>query len=527
MTNSPTSDGRRSVVSNPEPHATVFHPEYGTGEVVTYRRGGRVAIVDFESQPMPTHVPVREFTAREIDGDDRSRGRDYESLLGGGSTFEGTRQRSESWRVLEAMRLGVVPSSSIDVYTVGRDVEVGQIQADLGRARGDDGGAVRAFLGDYGTGKTHLLQLASERALDEGFLSARVVLDPRESPPSHPKRVYRQLVRSLHYPDRRHDDDAGLRPLFERAVEDDDTCERFDVRRGKGDRDERLADGMHLYLSPALSYFRELDASDAADRIRDVDDPESYVDSSLNLLFDWIEGHPTISNTDLNEHLSRVEGAYPWLYSLMDFRPWARIYGYLLSGISTLARSVGYEGLALFVDEAERFALLSSENRDFARYVFKAISYAAVGEARAPFPRSQLAELGGWGVQQDLPPRYGDQPGLYAVFAMTPYEKGIDTLYDAVPAAKISELRPFDQRDYAELANKVCDFYASAYPDWKMTEETASQFTSLLEDCRSRGHVENPRDAMKFLVELLDIARKRPEAIGTAVDEVDHLTTFT
>jgi hypothetical protein len=502
----------------------VFHPDYGPGEVVTYRRGGRVAIVDFESRPMPTHVPVREVEREETDDGDEGGTDRAEDLLESGKTFEGDRDETESVRVLEAMRLGVVPSSSIDVYTVGRDVEVGQVQADLGKAKTGDG-AVRAFLGDYGTGKTHLLQLAEERALEENFVTARVVLDPRETPPSHPKRVYRDLVNSLQFPDRPHDDRAGLAPLFVKAVDDEETRETFDVRRGKGDRDERLADGMHLYLSPAMSYFRELVAEDARENITGVDeDLDQYLDDALSLLMDWIEGHPTISNTDLNEKLSHVEGAYPWLYSLMDYRPWARIYGYMLSGISQLARSVGYAGLAVFVDEAERFSLLSSENREFARFVFKALSFAAVGDERTPFDRTQLDDLGGWGIQKELPPRYGDAPGMYAVFAMTPHDKGLDSLYDAVPPGKVSELRPFDDHDYAELANKVCDFYASAYPDWEMTERTVTRCTSLVEDCRSKGHIRNPRDAMKFLVEFLDVARHRPERLGDVVRDIEYLT---
>ncbi len=504
----------------------VFHPEHGPGEIVTYRRGGRVAIVDFESRPMPTHVPVREVDLRESDDGDELAGVDRaEDLLEAGPTFEGGREETESARVLEAMRLGVVPSSSLDVYTVGRDVEVGQVQADLGKAS-SEGGAVRAFLGDYGTGKTHLLQLAEQRALADEFVTARVVLDPRETPPSHPKRVYRDLVNSLQYPDRPHDDRGGLAPLFVRAVDDPDTREQFDVRRGKGDRDARLADGMHLYLSPAMAYFRELVAEDARDRLTGIDDDEraAYLDDALGLLMDWIEGHPTISNTDLNERLAHVKGAYPWLYSLMDYRPWARIYGYLLSGISTLARAVGYAGLAVFVDEAERFSLLSAENREFARYVFKAVSFAAVGDERTPFDRGQLDDLGGWGVQKELPPRYGDSPGMYAVFAMTPHDEGLDSLYEAVPAGKVSELRPFDDRDYAELATKACDFYASAYPDWTMTERTVTRCTTLLEDCRAKGHVGNPRDAMKFLVEFLDVARHHPDQLGEVVRDLEYLT---
>ncbi|MFB6263712.1 MAG: BREX system ATP-binding domain-containing protein [Bradymonadaceae bacterium] len=504
----------------------VHHPEYGEGEVVTYRRNGRVAIVDFDSRPMPTHVSTRELI--EVDGDEPGEADRSPSLLErGGPAREGTRDRARSSRVLEAMRLGVVPDSNLDLYTVGRDVELSQIEADLSRVQ-SSGGAVRAFLGDYGTGKTHLLRTVRERALDEGYLVADVTLDPRETPPSHPKRVYRAIVESLTYPDQPDADGRGLRPLFDRAAGDEAVRDQFDVRPSKGDRDERLEAGMHLYLTPALLYYEQLTADDPADELTDeieADDVDRYVNNARSLLLEWIEGYPTISNREINDQLSAVAGAHPWLYSLMDYRPWSRIYGYLISGIATLARTTGYPGLILLVDEAERYSVLSKENREFARYLFKALSLATVGTEDVPFDRSELTSLGGIGVLKELPPRYADEPGLYTVLAMTPHDRGVDALHEAVPPGKVCDLAPFDGRDYAELASKVCDFYASAHPDWELPEAFVTRATSLLEDARDRGFVDSPRAAMKFLVEVLDIARLTPDDLDRVVRGVERRTT--
>ncbi len=510
------------------PNSTVYHPDHGRGEIVTYRRGGRVAIVDFASRPMPTHVQVRELDVDDDGSAADARRQAVDDLLAGETRFEGSRATDESSRVLEAMRLGVVPDEGVDVYTVGRDVEVSQAEADLGRTK-REGGAVRAFLGDYGTGKTHLLQLARKRALDQGFLTARVVLDPRETPPSHPKRVFRELTKTLAYPDRPNAVDPGLAPLMEQALEDPAVLEAFDVGES-GSQKQRLDRGMHLYLTPALAYLRAFDADEPDDVVGDLPDElgpaRDYVERSRGLIYEWLEGHQTISNTDLDARLKHVRGSFPKLYSLMDFRPWARIYGYLLSGLATLARAVGYSGLTVLVDEAERYALLSSENRDFATYVFKALSFAAVGSSHVPFTRQQLEDLGGWGILKDLPPRYDPNPGLYTVFAMTPHEEGLDTLRRAIRPGDISELRSFDHRDYAELAAKVCDFYASAHPDWEMTESMVTRSTSLLEDCRDRGWIGNPRQAMKFLVDFLDIVRHDPDAVETIVQDIEQYSAF-
>jgi len=432
---------------------------------------------------------------------------------------------------LEAMRLGVVPSASLDAYTVGRSQEIDLLEADLDRV-GDLGGATRVFLGDYGTGKTHLLELAQDLALQRNFLTCQATLDALEAAPSHPKRVYRRLVRSLRYPERPHEEGAGLRPLFERAVASPETMEQLQATTsllpGDSVKERRRAmdRGYHLYLSPALAHFASLSAPDAPKRLRwQLTENDRDADAELrrlgDLLMDWLEGHPTVSNADIDRALRAVRGPHPKIYSLMDVRPWARIYGYLLSGLAALARASGYAGLVVLLDEAEFFSLLSKDNRFFAEHLFKAWSWAATGGGDGtaeppPFDEADL-NLGGHGILRELPARYAEDAGLYTVFAMTPNEDGVAALENAVHASRHHTLSPLSQEDYTDLTRAVCDFYVSAHPKARVPQPLVAALAQVTHGLLGGGLLTNPRQAMKFLLEFLDVARYHPRRMPEVI----------
>lgn len=517
--------------------ARVRHETLGDGTVEALRRGGRVAVVRFDGGALAHELAVTALAAAsasrsggsdpsdESDGSDRgerdrSGGRDQRERQGGAAPLG----RVQGAALVEAMRLGVVPLTDLDAYTVGRDGELAVVDADLAEVAAR-GGAVRAFLGDYGVGKTHLLELLQQRALGRGFLSALVMLDPSETPPSQPKRVYRALMRALRYPDRPFEEGAGLRPLLEKAARSPEALALLglDPPAPGATPEERLAAGFHLYLSPAVAYLRTLQGLDAPRRRRraalEAADPER----SVELLLDWLEGHPTISNQDIDAQLARLAGRLPKIYSLLDFRPWSRIYGYLLSGLAALARAVGYAGLVVTLDEAEFYALLSKENRLFASHLFKSWTFAAAGGAAGPeltgplpFDASEI-EIGGYGIQQRLPGRYGAAPGLCVVFAMTPSPDGVSALEGAVPTDRVHALAPLEHDHYMALASKVCDVYAAAHPGWALPPTIVQPLGKVLSGLIGAGFVASPRHAMKFLIEFLDVVRHEPASVGALV----------
>lgn len=552
--------------------ARVLHSRHGAGTVESWRRGGRVAVVRFDSLPLPIEVAASELLAgsaaapgqrattpatipphdsqavpaepslskvmpssppERLESEAPASAASAQAL----ASLVGSHERRHAALTLEAMRLGVVPDADLSAYTVGRDQEISIVARDLENVATGAGG-VRAFIGDYGVGKTHLLELIQQQALAQGYLAALVMLNQEETSPSHPKRVYRALLRNLRYPDRPFEEGAGLGPLLEKAARTQRASTELGIADGEpkntlSEIEAALQHGYHLYLSPAVAYartLRGLDRREGKRRKLSLAD-EAYAAECLDLLEDWIEGHPTISNQVIDAQLTRVAGRHPKIYSLLDYRPWARIYGYLLSGISALARAVGYRGLVLLLDEAEFYSLLSRDNRAFADHLFKSWTFAAAGGADAgapdelPFDASDI-EIGGYGIQQRLPGRYGEASGLYVVFAMTPSPDGLAALGGAIPSDRVSTLTPLSHADYMALAARICDFYASAYSDWGLPGKLVEPLGKVLSGLIQAGHVSNPRHAMKFLVEFLDVVRFQPAKVGTVVRGLQSQLTW-
>ena len=122
--------------------------------------------------------------------------------------------QDDAWQTLEALRLGVVPARGIRDYTVAREQELGNLAALL-----EQGSGCRVLWGDYGAGKTHLLEAAEQLALEQGFATARLTLDPREHALHHPLRLYRRIADSVRTSDQV---TPGFEGLFERLQNSSD-----------------------------------------------------------------------------------------------------------------------------------------------------------------------------------------------------------------------------------------------------------------------------------------------------------------
>ena len=435
----------------------------------------------------------------------------------------------QSALTIEAMRLGVVPATDLEQSTVGRETEIEIIKDDLEKCS-DWGGARRAFLGEYGLGKTHLLELIMQIALKKNYLVSKIILDHEENSPSQPKRIYHAVTRHLRYPDRG-DDFEGLLPLLQKAAASEKALELFQINSPRTQLSRPIKDqikaGLHLYLSPAIAYIRALSDPEHLHIPEALGDPNIWAQQATHSLLDWIEGHPTRSNQDIDTELNRIRGKFPKIYSMLDYRPWAKIYGYILNGISTLAKTVGYAGLVIVIDEAEFYSLLSSSNRAFAKFLFQAWSLAAGGheEDALPFTQKELL-TGGYGIQRDLPAKYSEQPGLYLVFAMTPNSDGIRVLHEALPPHLICYLNQLSPHDYLKITEHTCALYNRAYPDAPLPEGISTPLADVVNGLIQQGQFENPRQAMKFLTEFLDIVRYSPEKIPDVISSLKEQIDF-
>ena len=103
--------------------------------------------------------------------------------------------------IMNALQGGVVPRTGLGYIAVGRDKEISALLKDIEII--EDGGATFRFVtGNYGSGKTFLLQTIKEHALARGFIVADADLSPGRSligTPMNKKGLatFRELMRNL------------------------------------------------------------------------------------------------------------------------------------------------------------------------------------------------------------------------------------------------------------------------------------------------------------------------------------------
>jgi hypothetical protein len=103
------------------------------------------------------------------------------------------RRRQE---IIDALRRGTVPHSSLDALAVGLEQFEPALEQELLAVKG--GGAVfKAVRGDYGCGKTFFARWLADRARKLGFATSEVQISETETPLHRLETVYRRLCERL------------------------------------------------------------------------------------------------------------------------------------------------------------------------------------------------------------------------------------------------------------------------------------------------------------------------------------------
>lgn len=488
---------------------TVHHQDWGRGRVLGFVRGGRILRVEFDEMPgTPWEIPREEIefprSEQSRAGSTRKKRTPTSKKNAGTPPLESTPKEAvpesattTAHQAIEALRLGVVPSFHLDTYTVGRDVELYVILRDLESAT--ENGGLRVVLGDYGTGKTHFLEMAELLALETGFLAARATLDSREVEANRPRRIFHQLARGIRYPDDPNLERRGLKPLLRKAAADVNLLRRWN-RKHHPD--------YHPYLGPALFYTAVLPAIEGSDELEER-------------LVDWIEGSEVASNMELEDKLRRTTATGVRLYALKDFRTVTHLYTLLLGGIAELARQVGYKGLAIMIDEAEFYSVLRGRDRTFSDILFRTFAAACLPPSMLRFDPESLPR-GGQAVHQSFSYRYKEEQPLFCIFALTHDPAGKALLEKSLPADRFIELQPFDTVDYVTLSSRVLSLYGLADTDFVPGSDLASLMAKIIEVCHLRGLIENPRQALKFITELIDITRHCPDRLRPTLKDLER-----
>jgi hypothetical protein len=393
----------------------VEHPDYGRGRITAVYRNGTEWMVRFESG-LRFRRPRREFVGQQ------------EISLAPAAPMRlpdvapMTETQFQARQLLEALRVGVAPAQHVQELTIGLAEERASLSVGLDDAH-KKGGAVRVVIGDYGFGKSHIVELSAQDALDRQFLVAATSLDLYELPPHRSFDIYGSLMRNLRYPDT---DERGLGPLIEMTASSPRVREQ--MRDATPVEHDPLAVGLQVLGETTSSRQRKA-------------------------WLQWLMGGRRVKA--MNKATPR-RIRFPTIYRVGHN---ARQIAYLLSGISVLARLAGYSGLCVLLDEAESYSLLRPYQRPKASLFFSAVVYAALQDAQNRIQADSLPQHR-W---REYPPAYGGKQALFFLFTVTHSDKRMP-VDEWLQPDQILELDPHHTpQEIGRFLEQIMGYHAQAY----------------------------------------------------------------
>jgi len=445
----------------------VHHPKYGHGVVKKIRNKGFEVYVDFEDGVL-RWVRADDLTESELPSITEPPGP---------QTLILSNEHLRSRRMIEAFRLGIVPYDCVDEFTFGRDKETKKIMNWLN----SNDESTLLIIGEYGTGKTHLLHYAIGKSIQNGFAVAWVEMDPNEAPFYKPKRVYNHILKYFKYRDKQTGQLKGFRDFLKCALSKGVFKDHF--------------------------YFKHL------------------IEHDEEIFWEWIEGAESIPRPiEWVESDWGYRVKYQFLPSLYDYSTAANIYCYLLSSLGWTAKQMfGLEGLLLIFDESEIVSMTNYSYQDEnAKNFLRALVRTASSEKRLlKKPMESGLAYCRVGDGPSVPFIYKSPSGLKLLFAFTSldwnYKYIFDGSYRRVPIIEEIDrmprisLKPLSDDALKKVFEHICLLYDSCY---KFLEEDIT-----LDKIFRRVNNQSGRTRLfvKASVEALDLIRFNS---GKNLDEV-------
>lgn len=248
--------------------------------------------------------------------------------------------------IMDALRRGTVPRSSLDAFAVGLDRFEGTLDEEL-RKVGSGGSVFKAVRGEYGCGKTFFARWLADRARKRGFATAEVQISETETPLHQLETIYRRLVEVLATNDTpsgalKNIVDAWFFTLEEDALAEGTIADGDEAGlSARTDQllETRLAEVTRtapMYSAALRGYRRALSSGDLA---------------TADAVLAWLAGQPNVAAAA--KRAAGVKGDIDH-FGAMNF----------LQGILTILRDSGRPGLVLILDEVETIQRVRSDVRD-------------------------------------------------------------------------------------------------------------------------------------------------------------------
>ncbi len=407
--------------------------------------------------------------------------------------------------LLASVSAGVVPRAGAPYLAIGRRDEIAALLSDLETVN-DGGGSMRFLIGRYGSGKSFLMQLIRGYALEQGFLTADGDLSPERrlyGTGGSGVATYRELMKNL--ASKSSPDGGALPKVIARWISElqgellqggiPAESEAFSTalsRRVMQELQEmEFLVGGFDFAHVLTAYYKAYTEGD---------------DQCKSACLRWLRG----------EYSSKTEARRELGFSvsvIIDDDNW---YDFLKLW-AAMARTMGYRGLVVFVDECVNLYKISHRVSRENNYEKILAMFNDTLQGRAP----GLALILG-GTPQFLE---DTRRGLFS------YEALRSRLCDSRFALEgfknligpVIRLRRLSDDELFALITRVTRLYAQNYgSEPRITEEQMAKFLQI---CLSRAGADSmitPREMLRDYMTVLNILMQNPNAsfedvVGSAV----------
>lgn len=389
-------------------------------------------------------------------------------------------------KILEDLRKGIPPVGALELFTVGRNEEIEWLDNHLV----NNEAYALLLKANYGSGKSHLLQLIREKALRECFAVSLVVLDAKSGVRfNRMDQIFGQILRHMEL---RMDDGSmgGLSHLLDYFVycaeearsESETEAHHFwkaVTNNWKWDYSEELK-SPPLFI--ALRAWAATDSRDVKATIIDwLTCPDNYK-SQRGLLYEQLveglRGHFRDPRPSAQMYMEGSLTFIPQLYSAC----WGA-----LEDINRMCQITGLPGVAILFDEFED--VLTNLNRvnwqeaafwNLFRFVsgtrFSGKTFFAVTPSFVEKCKACLIEKDRWDI--DL------------------------SDFDALPQFEMS---PLTKKDLLQLAERIVEVHELAY-DYEVGDDVREEMKERVGLAAKSAVQDRARQAIRCAVEVLDDA---------------------
>jgi hypothetical protein len=408
-----------------------------------------------------------------------------------------------STALLNSLSAGVVPRVGLEYIAVGRKEEIEVLLRDLDNVA-EGGAAFRFIIGRYGSGKSFMLQLLRNHAMERDFVVADVDLSPERrlvGTNSQGLGTYREL---LHNISTRTRSDGGALPLIlERWISN--VQAQVVKESGLRPTDQAFGDAVEARIVQAIDEMEGMvHGFDFANVLAAYWRGHHSADDSLkDAALRWLRGEFTTKTEARNALGVRV---------IIDDDGW---YDYLKL-LTRFVVSIGYKGMLVLIDEAVNLYKISHTVAREGNYQKLLGMFNDTMQGKA----EHLGILMG-GTPQFLEDQ---RRGLYSYEALrsrlAESRFARNGLRDM--AGPVIRLHTLTHEEIFVLLRRLCDVHSTHYAyECRLTDLELRDFMQEIADRLGADGLLTPREIVRDFISVLNILHQNP---GTAMSQLIQST---